>query len=231
MEQHRTTALPFADRAAAGRELASHVAALKPAQPIVLALPRGGVPVALEVAQALGAPLELLLVRKIGVPYQPELALAAVMDGEAPVLVVDEPVQRATGIGSDVIHRLAQVQLAEIERRRKLYLGDRPPVSLAGCTAVVVDDGIATGTTARAALRGLRQRNPSRIVLAIPVAPRQAVEALRMEVDDLICLAQPDPFQAIGLYYQDFHQLDDAEVIALLQRSTRSVPPKQPRSR
>ncbi|MFN7756348.1 MAG: phosphoribosyltransferase, partial [Betaproteobacteria bacterium] len=124
--------LPFADRAAAGRALAVRVAALAPVRPVVLALPRGGVPVAFEVARALGAPLDLLLVRKIGVPYQPELALAAVMDGEAPVLVIDEPVQRATGIDRATIESLARAQRAEIERRRRLYLGARPAVPLAG---------------------------------------------------------------------------------------------------
>lgn len=216
MDQTRPITLPFADRAAAGRQLASRVAALRPQRPVVLALPRGGVPVAFEVAQALHAPLDLLLVRKIGVPYQPELALAAVMDGAAPVLVIDPTVQRETGIGADVIDRLAQVQRAEIERRRTVYLGDRAPVPLTGCTAIVVDDGIATGTTMRAALQGLRHRRPARIVLAVPVAPTAVVDMLRVEVDELICLAQPEPFNAIGMYYEDFHQLDDAEVLSLL---------------
>lgn len=220
MDRTRPITLPFADRAAAGRALAARVAALTPDQPVVLALPRGGVPVAFEVARALRAPLDLLLVRKIGVPYQPELALAAVMDGAMPLIVVDEPVQRATGIGRDAIEALARPQFAEIERRRKLYLGDRPSVPLANRSAIVVDDGIATGTTVRVALQGLRQRNPARIVLAVPVAPHEAIEALRAEVDDLVCLAQPEPFHAIGLYYQDFHQLDDAEVITFLARST-----------
>ncbi|MFY8119880.1 MAG: phosphoribosyltransferase [Burkholderiaceae bacterium] len=220
--------LPFADRAAAGRALAVRVAALAPVRPVVLALPRGGVPVAFEVARALGAPLDLLLVRKIGVPYQPELALAAVMDGEAPVLVIDEPVQRATGIDRATIESLARAQRAEIERRRRLYLGARPAVPLAGATAIVVDDGIATGTTVRAALkglRGLRQRAPARIVLAVPVAPPSALAELRHEVDDLVCLAQPAVFDAIGCFYRDFHQLSDAEVIELMARST---PPPQP---
>lgn len=216
MNHSKSIALPFADRTAAGRALALRVAALAPVRPVVLALPRGGVPVAFEVARALRAPLDLLLVRKIGVPYQPELALAAVMDGAEPVLVIDPTVQRETGIGADVIDRLAQVQRAEIERRRKVYLGDHAPIPLAGCTAIVVDDGIATGTTVRAALQGLRQRRPARIVLAVPVAPTAVVDMLRPEVDALICLAQPDPFGAIGLYYEDFHQLDDAEVRSLL---------------
>lgn len=219
MDQGKSIALPFADRAAAGRALAPRVAALAPVRPVVLALPRGGVPVAVEVARALRAPLDLLLVRKIGVPYQPELALAAVMDGAEPELVVDPTVQRETGIGTEVIDRLAQAQRAEVERRRTVYLGNRDAVPLSGCTAIVVDDGIATGTTVRAALQGLRQRRPARIVLAVPVAPTAVVDMLRSEVDALICLAQPEPFDAIGLYYRDFHQLDDAEVVALLDRA------------
>lgn len=224
MDRNSSISLPFADRAAAGRALALRVAALALMRPVVLALPRGGVPVAFEVARALQAPLDLLLVRKIGVPYQPELALAAVMDGAGPVLVIDPTVQRETGIGADVIDRLAQVQRAEIERRRTIYLGGRDPVPLAGCTAIVVDDGIATGTTMRAALQGLRQRSPARIVLAVPVAPAAVVNTLRTEVDALICLAQPDPFDAIGLYYRDFHQFDDAEVVALMDRAHAALP-------
>lgn len=208
--------LPFADRVAAGRALADALARKRLADPIVLALPRGGVPVGLQIAQALAAPLDLLLVRKIGVPYQPELAVAAVMDGDAPVLVIDEPIRAETGVAREYIEREAQVQLAEIERRRRTYLGGRAPLPVAGKTAIVVDDGIATGTTMRAAVKGLRERKPARIVIAVPVAPPDTVAALRREVDDVVCLAQPEMFGAIGYFYRDFHQLSDEEVIDAL---------------
>jgi putative phosphoribosyl transferase len=210
--------LPFADRVVAGRALGERLAGMKLADPVVLALPRGGVPVGLEVAKALHAPLDLLLVRKIGVPWQPELAVAAVMDGGAPVIVVEPRVQAETGVDREYIEQRAAQELKEIERRRALYLAHRAPEPVAGRTAIVVDDGIATGTTVRAALRGLRQRKPARLVLAVPVAPPETVDALRAEVDDVVCLAQPVPFGAIGYFYLDFHQLTDEEVIELMRQ-------------
>jgi putative phosphoribosyl transferase len=216
--------LPFPDRVAAGRALAEALARQRLADPIVLALPRGGVPVGLQIARALSAPLDLLLVRKIGVPYQPELAVAAVMDGEEPVLVIDEPIRADTGVARDYIEKEAQVQLAEIERRRRAYLGGRAPLPVAGKTAIVVDDGIATGTTMRAAVKGLRERKPARIVIAVPVAPPDTVQALRREVDDVVCLAQPEVFGAIGYFYRDFHQLSDDEVIDALDQAARGQP-------
>lgn len=219
MERQPEVELPFPDRAAAGRALAARLVALRPERPVVLALPRGGVPVAYEIAQALHAPLDLLLVRKVGVPGQPELAMAAVMDGERPVVVIHDEVQRMTGIGRERIEALARAELAEIERRRRIYLGGRSPQPLAGATAIVVDDGIATGTTVRAALRGLRQRAPARVVLAVPVAPSSTLAALSGEADEVVCLAQPSGFRAIGQFYRDFHQLADDEVIDLLERS------------
>ena len=207
----------FANRAEAARALAQRLVALKLAPPIVvLALPRGGVPIAAEIAHVLHAGLDLVLVRKIGVPWQPELALAAVVDGETPEIVVDDEVQRMAGVDHDYIEAQALIGLKEIERRREVYLRGRAPLPLAGVTAIVVDDGIATGTTMRAALRALRRRQPARLVLAVPVAPHDTVEALRPEVDDLVCLAEPDPFHAIGLHYADFHQIGDDEVIAAL---------------
>ena len=210
---------PFENRTVAGRALGERLARMKLADPVVLALPRGGVPVGLEVARALHAPLDLLLVRKIGVPWQPELAVGAVMDGGAPVIVVEPRVIAETGIDRQYIEDRAQQELKEIERRRAVYLAHRAPEPVAGRTAIVVDDGIATGTTVRAALRGLRRKNPARLVLAIPVAPPDTVAALRAEVDDLVCLAQPDYFGAIGYFYRDFHQLADDEVIALLRQA------------
>jgi putative phosphoribosyl transferase len=210
---------PFENRTVAGRALGERLARMKLADPVVLALPRGGVPVALEVARALHAPLDLLLVRKIGVPWQPELAVGAVMDGGAPVIVVEPRVQAETGIDRQYIEERAQQELKEIERRRAVYLAHRAPEPVAGRTAIVVDDGIATGTTMRAALRGLRQRKPARLVLAVPVAPPETIDALRAEVDDVVCLMQPGFFGAIGYFYVDFHQLTDDEVIALMRQA------------
>ncbi|HET9023191.1 MAG TPA: phosphoribosyltransferase family protein [Burkholderiaceae bacterium] len=216
LEAFRTA---FENRSVAGRALGERLARMNLADPVVLALPRGGVPVGLEVARALDAPLDLLLVRKIGVPWQPELAVGAVMDGSAPTIVVDPRVQAETGIDRQYIEERAQQELKEIERRRALYLAQRAPEPVTGRTAIVVDDGIATGTTVRAALRGLRQRNPGRLVLAVPVAPPETIEALRAEVDDVVCLMQPEFFGAIGYFYIDFHQLTDDEVIALLRQA------------
>jgi putative phosphoribosyl transferase len=211
----------FADRTEAGRLLAQRLASMQLANPVVLALPRGGVPVGAEIARALNAPLDLLLVRKIGVPWQPELAVAAVIDGEQPDVVIEESVQRDAGIPADYIDKQAKEQLGEIERRRRLYLGARPPVAVKGCTAIVVDDGVATGTSMRAALRALRRRLPARLVLAVPVAPADTVARLRAEVDDVVCLSQPTPFMAIGPYYDDFHQLADSEVTTLMSELER----------
>ena len=208
---------PFANRAEAGRLLAERLVALKlPTPRVVLALPRGGVPIAAIVARALHAPLDLLLVRKIGLPWQPELALAAVVDGERPEIVVDEAVQAYSDVEPDYIEKQAIVELREIARRRALYLTGRAAVPVAGCTAIVVDDGIATGTTVRAALKALRRRNPARLVLAVPVAPSDTLAELRNEVDQIVCLAEPYPFEAIGLHYRDFHQVPDDEVLAAL---------------
>lgn len=225
MRRTADSLLPFDDRAAAGRALGIVLAAKKLPDPIVLALPRGGVPVGFEVARALSAPLDLLLVRKIGVPWQRELAVAAVMDGGEPVTVIDEAIRAKTGVDRAYIEQQAQVELAEIERRRREYLGGRAPLPVAGKTAIVVDDGIATGTTVRAAIKGLRRRAPARIVLAVPVAPPETVAALRGDVDDLVCLAQPEVFGAIGYFYSDFHQLADAEVVQALKEAAAETTP------
>lgn len=207
----------FADRAAAARELARQLARMNLEAPIVvLALPRGGVPIAAEVARVLHARLDLLLVRKIGAPWQPELAVAAVVDGDRPEVVIDEAMLGLPGVDQEYIETQAHRELQEIARRRTLYMAGRAPLALGGATAVVVDDGIATGTTMRAALRALRRKGPRRLVLAVPVAPPATCRALRAEVDDLVCLLQPDPFHAIGVHYDDFHQLDDAQVLDIL---------------
>jgi len=206
----------FENREEAGKALAEALLAKALPDPVVLALPRGGVPVAAEVARALRAPLDLVMVRKIGVPYQPELAAAAVIDGEDSQIVVNEEVCALANVSRSEIDAMAKEELREIDRRTKLYLKDRPRAPIAGRSAIVVDDGIATGTTIRAVIKALRLKGPKSIVLAVPVAPRDAVEALRKEVDDVVCLESPEAFFAIGLYYRDFHQITDDEVISLL---------------
>ena len=206
----------FADREEAGVALAAAVVKLRLVDPVVLALPRGGVPVAAKVAQALHAPLDLLLVRKIGAPFNPELAVAAVVDAAADDLVVDEALMESLGMTLADVQESAREQRAEIARRRSLYLRGRPRVSLAGRSVVVVDDGIATGTTVRAALKGLRGCGAKALVLAVPVAPPDTVRRLRDDVDHLVCLSQPVGFYAVGAHYRDFHQVPDEEVIALL---------------
>ncbi len=209
----------YRSRREAGQVLAQRLAARRYADPIVLALPRGGVPVGLEVARALHAPLDVLLVRKIGAPGQPELAAAAIVDGPQPELVVNEEVVAATGMTRAEIDAEAQHQLREIERRRVAYVGSRAALPLAGRTVIVVDDGIATGTSVRAALRALRARQPARLVLAVPVAPADTLARLAPLVDEVVCPATPEPFIAIGLHYADFHQLEDREVVAAMDEA------------
>lgn len=206
----------FTDRVTAGRELAKVLSAQKLIDPVVLALPRGGVPIAAEVAKALKAPLDIVLVRKIGVPYQRELAVAAVVNGDNPELVINEDVARYAHIPPDYIDAQVRRELEEIERRRKIYLQGRERVPLHDRTLILVDDGIATGASIRAALKALKRKAPKRLILAVPVAPAETVEALRREVDDLVCLQTPEPFIAIGVHYGDFHQMSDDEVVSLL---------------
>jgi putative phosphoribosyl transferase len=210
--------MPFIDRTEAGRKLAKALAPYKDQRPVVLALPRGGVPVAAEVATALDAPLDLILVRKIGVPFQPELAMGAVVDGVEPIVVRNEEVIRLTGVRESAFNAIRDQEIAEIERRRKRYLGDRPHPQIAGRIVIVVDDGIATGATTRAALRATRMRNPSKLVLAVPVAPTDTLRNLQGEADDIVCLEDYEDFGAIGLFYSDFAQVSDTEVIEMLAR-------------
>ena len=210
----------FDNRAAAGRRLAERLLKFRNQRPVVLALPRGGVPVGLEVARALAAPLDLVLVRKIGAPGMPELAVAALVDaGGEVVRVVDERVAGDAGLPPAYLDREALREERELARRRAVYGAARPPVPLAGRTAIVVDDGIATGTTMRAALLAVRRRDPARLILAVPVAPAETLEALRGEVDEIVALETPEDFLAIGQFYQDFHQMSDGEVLALLERA------------
>jgi putative phosphoribosyl transferase len=210
--------MAFDDRSDAGRRLAKALAEYRGRGAVVLALPRGGVPVAAEVAAALNAPLDLILVRKIGVPTQPELAMGAVVDGAAPIVVRNQEVIELSGVTADEFDATCASELAEIERRRKLYIGDRARADIAGQVVIVIDDGIATGATTEAALRAIRKRKPKELVLAVPVAPRDTVEKLRSEVDRLICLETPEPFGAIGYFYRDFRQVSDREVMAILKR-------------
>jgi putative phosphoribosyl transferase len=213
----------LADRVTAGRLLGRRLLALHLLPPlVVLALPRGGVPVGAAVAEALQAPLDLLLVRKIGAPWQPELALAAVVEGDPPDIVVDEAVPRDLDRHSAYIEAQARLQLREIARQRRAYLSGRPAPALEGRTVVVVDDGIATGTTMRAALKALRRRRPAALVLAVPVAPRETLERLRHEVDQLVCLDTPYPFVAVGEHYVRFDQVEDDEVIGALDAAGRA---------
>lgn len=208
--------LPFADRADAGRQLGDRLAALlgplDPAAAVVLGLPRGGVVVAAEVARRLALPLDAFVVRKLGVPGQPELAMGAIAGGG--VVVRNETVIGGHRVPPDAVAGVVAAERAELERREHAYRGDRPPLFPAGRLALVVDDGIATGATARAALRAVRAHRPARVVLAVPVAPRDL--ELGGDVDQLVALARPRPFGAVGRYYRDFSATTDDEVRHLL---------------
>jgi predicted phosphoribosyltransferase len=223
--------MPFHDRIEAGRRLAhALVPYYRRPEPLILALPRGGVPVAAEIATALRAPLDLIIVRKIGLPRQPELAMGAVVDGAEPIVVRNEDIIRLGRVTAADFARACHHECAEIERRRRAYLAGRAHVPVAGRVVIVVDDGIATGATMRAALRATRLRGPERLVLAVPVAPPEVVDDLRGEVDDLVCLERPAVFEAIGAFYGAFPQLDDGEVVAILDRlavpgQARNTPP------
>jgi putative phosphoribosyl transferase len=191
------------------------------ADPVILALPRGGVLAAAEIARALNAPLDLVMVRKIGAPFQPELAVGAVVDGDPPQLVLNPAVLRVSGMSAADLEAAKRRELAEIPRRRAAYLAGRAPVPIAGRTAVVVDDGIATGATTRAALQAVRRRGPKALILATPLAPRDVIATLAREVDHVVCLQTPEPFNAIGGHYKDFTQVPDAEVVRLMRAAAR----------
>jgi putative phosphoribosyl transferase len=223
----------FADRRDAGRRLAAALASYRENRPVVLALPRGGVPVGFEIAKALAAPLDVLLVRKIGAPGHEELGLGAIVDGHDPQIVLNEDLVRAVAPPRGYIEAEMQRQLAEIERRRRQYVGARPPVRVEGRLVFVVDDGIATGGTVKAALRGLARHNPARLVLAVPVAPADSLEELAAECDQIVCLATPEPFYAVGPHYRNFRQTEDDEVVQLLAEARRwsnAEPDVQPKS-
>jgi predicted phosphoribosyltransferase len=205
----------FEDRVDAGRQLAERLAPYAEERPVVFALPRGGVPVGAEVSRSLGAPLEVIVSRKLGAPGQPEFGIGAV--APSGVRVLNERAVRALGIEEDYLEMISARELAEAERRLKLFRGDRPYPDLERRTAILVDDGLATGVTARAALLALRRMNPRRLVLAVPVCALQTAELLRPEADDLICLLAPDNLEAVGLWYRNFEQTSDEEVVRLLE--------------
>ena len=211
-------ALPFRDRRDGGRVLAERLRhyAGRP-DVLVLALPRGGVPVGYEVAQALGAPLDVFLVRKLGVPGHEELAMGAIASGNVRVLNPD--VIAMLHIPAHVIDDIAAHEEVELQRREREYRGDRPPLDARGRVVILVDDGLATGATMRAAAASLRRHGVARLVVAVPVAAEETCEALRPEVDEIICAVTPQPFYAVGAWYEDFSQTDDAEVRALLHRA------------
>jgi putative phosphoribosyl transferase len=204
----------FADRIDAGRRLATRLLHLRGERLVVLGLPRGGVPVAAEVAAALGAPLDVILVRKLGVPLQPELGMGAI--GEDGVRVVNDEIVRAARVSQDQLAEVEARERAELDRRSKTYRGDRPRLPLEGRTAVVVDDGLATGSTARAACQVARAHGAARVVLAVPVAPRDWVSRMGRDADELVCVDTPEPFHGIGQFYADFSQTTDEEVLARL---------------
>jgi putative phosphoribosyl transferase len=208
----------FSDRAEAGRVLAEQLRhhAGRP-DVIVLALPRGGVPVAYEVAKALHVPLDIFVVRKLGIPGHEELAMGAVATGG--VRVLNDQVIKGLSIPGYVIDAVANWELRELARRERLYRGDRPPPEVRGKTVILVDDGLATGSTMLAAVQALRKLGPARIVVAVPVAAPDTCELLKEYVDETVCAATPEPFYAVGLWYRDFSQTTDEEVRELLERS------------
>ena len=213
----------FKDRKQAGKRLAEALLKYKAEEPIILAIPRGGVPVAYEVALALDAPLDIIVVRKLGAPGQPELGIGAVVDGDHPQGVLNEEIMAELAVSQNYLDREVARQLAEIRRRQEAYRGGRPSEKVEGRTVVVIDDGIATGGSMRAALRGVRRNNPKRLVMAVPVAPQETIDSLRPEVDDLVCLDTPEFFAAIGEFYDDFRQTSDKEVTDLLDAAQRRV--------
>jgi putative phosphoribosyl transferase len=206
----------FHDRAEAGRRLGEKLQGYCLPDPVILALPRGGVPVAVEIAKALDAPLDLLLVRKLGAPGDPEVALGAVSDGSHPRTVINWEMVRVAGVGEAEIAATASREIAEIERRRKLWLDNKRPIDLKGRIVVVVDDGVATGASTRVALHAVRAGGAKWIVLAAPVGPGDVAQSLKEDCDETVFLATPESFVAVGPYYEDFHQLDDSEVHDLI---------------
>lgn len=206
----------FQNREEAGRRLAERLLRYRDENPLVLALPRGGVPVGAEISHALDAPLDVIIARKLGAPGQPELAIGAVAPGG--VRLVNERVVRWLGIPDDWIEEAAEKELEEVQRRMQRFRGERQAPEIADRSVVLVDDGIATGMTARAAIQAIRAGEPRKLILAVPVCAKETAEKLAEEADELVCLEIPEDLWAIGLWYKDFHQTPDEEVIDLLEK-------------
>ncbi len=208
----------FEDRARAGKALAVQLFKERLVGPVVMAMPRGGVPVAAEVALALDAPLDLVFVRRVAVPFHSELAAAAVVDGVQPEILINSDVAMQAGMGEALIRRRAEAELVEIERQRQLYVGSRPRADIYGRDVILVDDGISTGVGVRAALAALKKRFPRQIVVAVPVAPVEIAQTLSRDLNRLICLETPMPFYGIGAHYLDFVAVTDAEIVRLIEK-------------
>jgi predicted phosphoribosyltransferase len=213
----------FADRPDAGRRLAKRLEPLADEAPVVVALPRGGVPVGREVAAALGAPLEVLVVRKLGAPHNPEYGIGAIAEGGT--RVIDSEAIAVLGVDESVVDGIVEREAAELSRRVAAYRDDRPPLSLRGRTAIVVDDGVATGVTVTAALRAVRSQKPRRTILAVPVCVPESALRLREEADEVLCLRTPALLYGVGQWYRDFSQVSDEEVVAALRSSPRLAHP------
>jgi putative phosphoribosyl transferase len=211
----------FHDRQEAGEKLGMELSKLQLHRPVVLALPRGGVPVAVEVAKALNAPLDVLIVCKVGAPGNSELAVAAIVDGDPGDVVVNREIVEAYSLDDDELRVLIAVERPELERRRLVYRGMRPPLSIAGKTAIIVDDGAATGTTMKVAIRALKRRSPREIIVAVPVSPKETVAELAGEAVRVVCLSQPGRFQALSYHYLRFPQLSDSDVVAAMDEAAR----------
>ncbi len=220
---------PFADRSAAGRVLAEKLAAYAGRDDaIVLALPRGGVPVAYEVAQALGVPLDVFLVRKLGAPGHEELAMGAIASGD--VVVMNDEVLDAMRVSEEDIAAAIDSERQELARRERAYRGDRPPIDVRGRTVILIDDGLATGSTMRAAVTAMRRQHPARIVVAVPVGAPSTCAEFRSIADEVVCVVKPEPFRAVGMWYDDFTQTRDDEVGDLLARAAGAVARREEKS-
>lgn len=217
----------FANREEAGRLLGPRLEKFRDKDPCVLALPRGGVPAGLEIAKQLGAPLDLIIVRKLGAPAHPELAIGAIVDGENPQTVLNDGLIAELSVPASYIEDEKRRQLAEIKRRELVYLAGRPRVGVAGKTAIITDDGIATGATIKAAILAIRALTPKCLVLAAPVAPTDTFEALKHIADEVVCLETHDFFPAIGCYYRDFHQIEDEEMLTMMRQAPLTAPAKK----
>ncbi len=212
----------FRDRADAGRRLADLLGSYAEDRPVVLALPRGGVVTAAEIARALHAPLDVLVVRKLGAPAQPEFGVGAIAPGG--VRIIDRASMRLAGMDEDDLQRVTASETAELERRERRYRAGRGPLDVRDRTVILVDDGIATGVTMRAAIAALRKAGAARIIVAVGVCPPETAERIRSEVDDLVCVLMPEDLAAVGLYFDDFRPVEDEEVVALLARKAAPIP-------